>query len=154
MLSRWCASAALRGWRSGADRICSAYLHVSTAEASSQPKCLRHTLRSPWELTAHTTLAPVRSAQFNIMARLSRESSQECAYPGNLAVGSARAQANALQAMHRGSEGSLDLMSSGIVGACAEEVLEASSTLKKRRLKMNKHKYRKRRKRDRRRTKN
>lgn len=34
-----------------------------------------------------------------------------------------------------------------------EEVMEASSTLKKRRLKMNKHKHRKRRKRDRRRSK-
>lgn len=56
-------------------------------------------------------------------------------------------------------------LSAGRVVICAEDVveeamdnlemipLEASSTLKKRRLKMNKHKYRKRRKRDRRRNK-
>lgn len=47
----------------------------------------------------------------------------------------------------------LPLNESQIVPQTEAETLEASSTLKKRRLKMNKHKYRKRRKRDRRRSK-
>lgn len=47
----------------------------------------------------------------------------------------------------------LPLNESQIVPEAEPETLEASSTLKKRRLKMNKHKYRKRRKRDRRRSK-
>jgi hypothetical protein len=47
----------------------------------------------------------------------------------------------------------IDAVLSGAAAHGMGEVMEASSTLKKRRLKMNKHKYRKRRKRDRRRTK-
>jgi Mitochondrial domain of unknown function (DUF1713) len=154
MLSRWCGSVALRGWQSGARRTCSAYLHMSTAEAITQTACLPQTLRPPWEIPARRTIAPMWSAQLNIMERLSRESSQECAHADNLAVRDAQVHANTLQVMDRGSEDILDVMSLGEVGHRTGEVLEASSTLKKRRLKMNKHKYRKRRKRDRRRTKN
>jgi Mitochondrial domain of unknown function (DUF1713) len=167
MISCWCRSAARFGSRS---------FTIKATPAPAQMSLAMTTL--PHAQTSSAGASNVQAAAFNggspfyfqslisggrprilvadqsLHVDLLRTSSGRAEGDGKLASATATASETCWQSMQVLSRETIaDAFLSRTTADGVGEVMEASSTLKKRRLKMNKHKYRKRRKRDRRRTK-